>query len=117
MLGCALALAGCNRAPTYEVDYSYDLLERSADGAIVTYGPHSNILRTAPQDGQKEPAEGPLIRVDNVTPTSAVFHIAFPDGGRTDLALAPKAGAVDQFNKHGDHGLRLAVDEIRIRKR
>ena len=91
---CLAAFASCSRTPTYEVDYSYDLLQRNPDGSVAPYGPHCNILRMAPQDGQKEPREGPMIRVDNVTPAAAVFHIAFPDGTRADLALAPKAGAV-----------------------
>ena len=115
-LACAAVFASCSRTPTYEVDYSYDLLQRAAGGGTSTYGPHCNILRTAPQDGQREPKEGPMIRVENITPTNAVFHIAFPDGTRADLALSPKASAVDEFEKHGDHGLRLAVDEIRLRK-
>jgi hypothetical protein len=126
----ATALAGCGRAPKREVDYTYDQLIRSSTGNVAT-SIHGSVWHTAPGDGrggivertfwpnnipdQMKSSDGFGLCVFGATETTAVIRVTFQDGTQTNLALVPNVPR-EEFEARGSNGLRIVVDEIRVRK-
>jgi hypothetical protein len=112
LVACTVAAAGCgNSARQYEVDYNYEVLKKSADGAV-TVAETAKVARAITGDGGG--AGGVNTRVRGVTNTTVTIEVSLPGDKTTSLKVEPNK-AVEHFPAGSEYGIRIIVSEIRAR--
>jgi hypothetical protein len=128
VIGFAVLVVGCNR-PQHEVAFTYDFLNKLPDGKVevagggaATYAPGEGrggaVEQALPNEApdQIKQADGFAIRVESVSPTTAVLRVTLKDGSKTNLDLVPKVPR-EVFEASGKGGVRITVSEIRVRSK
>ena len=112
----ALPLTGCgNRTNTrpYGVDVTYEFLQKDEKGNVRVTSKKVNqgMLAGSEIGAAREGGGGYSVRVESVSPGSAVIKISF-EGGAATLDLVPKVPQ-ERFDAVGSAGMRITVDNIR----
>src|SRR5947209_12078476 len=89
VVSCLLLVAGCSASPTYEADYSYEVLKKAADGSVEIVGTGKS-ERTAEGDTGGSDFQGiGIIRTGarKVGQDTATILVNYPDQTNGTLEL------------------------------
>jgi len=112
----ALAAAGCE-SKSYEVDYTFQVLKKKADGTFEVVGGKSTSWNTASGEGGGFDYAGVGLvshgarKVDRRT---ATLYVTYPDQTTATLEVARKE-TKEHYHSSGNYGIRFTVDAIRSR--
>jgi hypothetical protein len=111
-----LLVAGCGPSHSYEAEYTYEIIMKSADGStqVVDKG---KVQRETLGDagGFEHPGIG-MIRtgVRKIDADEATIGVTYPDKTTSTLELRPKE-TKEQFHESSEYGIRVTLTEIRNR--
>jgi hypothetical protein len=111
-----LFAVGCGASERYEVDYSYEIIKKRADGSTQVVDKGKAERETIGDAGGFEHPGIGMIRtgVRRIDKEKATIEVTYPDKTTGMLELRPKE-TKEQFHKNGEYGIRVTLTTIRSR--
>jgi hypothetical protein len=111
-----LLAVGCGASQRYEVDYSYEIIKKGADGSTQVVDKGKAERETIGDAGGVEHPGIGMIRtgVRRIGDEKATIEVTYPDKTTGMLELRPEE-TKEQFHKNGQYGIRVTLTTIRSR--
>ena len=116
VLVTALAISGCENK-TYEVDYTFQVLKKKADGTFEVVGGKriSSDANNIKGGGFDYEGVGLVSHgVRSITKKNVTLYVVYPDQTTETLEVG-RGESKEHYHRSGDYGIRFTIEAIRSR--